>query len=84
MDAAPDAFLEATPVSGSADSPSAFRQIHYVNADHVGAAFSSMNAMRRSGLLCDIALEVGDAQLRAHKVVLAATSAYFNAMFTSE
>jgi hypothetical protein len=77
-------------------------QVHYVNSDHLGSAFSAMNVMRQSNQLCDISLEVLDAnssssstpsspnnttnirQVRAHKVVLAAASAYFNAMFNSK
>ncbi|XP_015786349.1 kelch-like protein 17 isoform X2 [Tetranychus urticae] len=60
------------------------RSINYVNNDHLSAIFSSLNYMRKNGQLCDIILQVAGSQLKAHKVVLSATSAYFNAMFNSE
>lgn len=78
----PELFMEDLPVG--TNNSAGFRQISYVNASHVGMAFSAMNVMRRSGQLCDITLEVSDAQIKGHKVVLAATSAYFNAMFNSK
>ena len=42
-----------------------------------------LNSMRESGTLCDIILIVEGVQFPAHKVVLAACSPYFQAMFTS-
>lgn len=79
--AIPD-FMEELPLGTS--NAAGFKQINYVNASHVGMAFSAMNVMRRSGQLCDISLEVSNNQIKGHKVVLAATSAYFNAMFNSK
>ena len=43
-----------------------------------------MNNMRLSGDMCDVRLIVGDKCVSAHKIVLAATSPYFHAMFTSK
>lgn len=61
-------------------------QVHYVNSEQLSSAFSSMNSMRQRGQLCDISLQVTASQtlINAHKVVLAAASAYFSAMFTSK
>ncbi|XP_014225331.1 kelch-like ECH-associated protein 1 [Trichogramma pretiosum] len=41
-----------------------------------------MYTMRNNRMLTDVALEVGDKVLWAHKIVLAASSSYFTAMFT--
>ena len=43
-----------------------------------------MDSMRQNTELCDVILAVDDVKIAAHKVVLAATSPYFHAMFTSE
>lgn len=58
--------------------------VHFSSSDHVSSAFRSMNHMRKSGLLCDVHLVAGNGgdQIKCHKIVLAATSAYFNAMFS--
>lgn len=40
--------------------------------------------MFRQGQLCDVLLVADDVQLSAHRVVLAACSHYFSAMFTSK
>ena len=37
--------------------------------------------LRRNGEFCDVVLKVGNIELCAHKVVLAASSSYFSAMF---
>lgn len=60
--------------------------IHFSSSDHVSLAFCSMNQMRKNGLLCDLHLVAGNGadQIKCHKIVLAATSAYFHAMFSSE
>lgn len=56
----------------------------YDDSSHSSTAFSAMNEMRKNGKLCDITLDVSGTEIPAHKVVLAASSAYFNAMFTNE
>ena len=42
-----------------------------------------MNNMRLSNDMTDITLLVGDREIPGHRVILAASSAYFHAMFTS-
>jgi len=42
----------------------------------------NLNAQRRENKFSDVGLVVGDRIIRAHRSVLAAGSAYFNAMFT--
>ncbi|EYC19501.1 hypothetical protein Y032_0024g898 [Ancylostoma ceylanicum] len=56
-----------------------------VNHEHIlyGQAFSTLDELRRDGLLCDVELSVGDHRtIAAHRVVLAAVIPYFHAMFT--
>ena len=43
-----------------------------------------MNRMRIHGQLCDIKLKSGISVVAAHRVVLAAVSPYFHAMFNGE
>ncbi|EDO42382.1 predicted protein [Nematostella vectensis] len=51
---------------------------------HTEEAFFSMKQMRCNSELCDVVLLVGDRRIYAHRLVLAACSQYFHAMFTSE
>ncbi|CAL8071894.1 unnamed protein product [Calicophoron daubneyi] len=46
-------------------------------------AFTKMNAFRKRGQLCDVVIKVGGREFLAHRVVLAATSDYFDAMFSN-
>ena len=45
--------------------------------------FEKLARLRRDSVLCDVVIEVGKKKFRAHKVVLAASSPYFEAMFLS-
>ena len=42
-----------------------------------------LDSLRVSGALCDVTLVVADQEFRAHKVILAASSPYFKAMFAT-
>lgn len=46
--------------------------------------FTQFDALRRNNELCDVDILVGDRKFPAHRVVLAAHSPYFHAMFTRE
>jgi len=54
----------------------------YRNQAHPGRVVEGMNTMRMAGLLCDVTLVAENAEIPAHKMVLAACSPYFYAMFT--
>ncbi|TRY82274.1 hypothetical protein DNTS_009376 [Danionella cerebrum] len=43
----------------------------------------SMNNLRKQGILCDVVLVVEGKHIRAHRVVLAGASHFFNLMFTT-
>ena len=51
--------------------------------EQLGAWLASFAALRRERLLCDVVVAVGGARFDAHRVVLAAGSGYFRALFTS-
>lgn len=58
--------------------------LHYVNPAHAISLLSALNEERLKGQLCDVLLIVGDQKFRAHKNVLAASSEYFQSLFTSK
>lgn len=55
----------------------------YKNNHHTNRAFEVLNTMRKEKLLCDVVLVADDMEIPAHRIVLAACSPYFVAMFTS-
>ena len=56
----------------------------FTAVDLFNSAFPAMSDMRRDGKLCDVTIKVDGTPFRAHKVVLAATIPYFQAMFEHE
>ncbi|XP_072051464.1 kelch-like protein 7 [Amphiura filiformis] len=46
-------------------------------------AFHGMYELQKKKTLCDVAIKIQDTTFHAHKIVLAATSKYFQTMFTS-
>uniref|UniRef100_A0A7M4EA62 Kelch like family member 12 n=1 Tax=Crocodylus porosus TaxID=8502 RepID=A0A7M4EA62_CROPO len=51
---------------------------------HAKSILNAMNSLRKSNTLCDVTLRVEQKDFPAHRIVLAACSDYFCAMFTSE
>lgn len=47
-------------------------------------AFGVLDELRKGGQLCDVTINVSGQEFKVHRVVLAATSPYFLAMFTGE
>lgn len=75
-----DTSLHAT---SSLSTPTSDRSL-FRHPNHTEKAFEALNALRKQGQLCDVLLVADDVQLSAHRVVLAACSHYFSAMFTSK
>ena len=57
--------------------------MHCTVVKHPKEAFEVMNHLRHADKLCDVSLRAGSERYRAHKLVLAAASPYFKAMFCS-
>uniref|UniRef100_A0A670XUB6 Kelch like family member 2 n=1 Tax=Pseudonaja textilis TaxID=8673 RepID=A0A670XUB6_PSETE len=55
-----------------------------VNPWHMKKAFKVLNELRSQNLLCDVTIVAEDVEIAAHRVVLAACSPYFYAMFAGE
>ena len=57
--------------------------MHFSIMRHPREALEVMSVLRRTRKLCDVTLVAGEERIQAHKIVLAASSPYFRAMFTS-
>ena len=57
---------------------------HFTSTDHCPGMVSVMKGFYNRGDLCDVILCAGGEELKAHRLVLAASCPYFDAMFTSE
>jgi len=57
------------------------RELH--NLHHARMLISNLFTLQQQGLLCDISLVSNGGEILAHRVVLAACSKYFEAMFTN-
>ncbi|KAK6322391.1 hypothetical protein J4Q44_G00071830 [Coregonus suidteri] len=56
--------------------------VHYSNPSHGLSVLGVLNEQRLRGQLCDTVLVVGDQRYKAHRSVLAASSEYFQSLFT--
>ena len=52
--------------------------------DILNGMVTNLSSLRQDESLCDVTLKIGDMSIKAHKVVLAASTPYFNAMFTNQ
>jgi len=70
----------------STDSDSSIASAQYLFTDvaHSKDLVTALRFLRRDEDLCDIVLRVGSTSISAHKVVLAASSPYFKAMFAGK
>lgn len=56
--------------------------MHYSNSSHALSVLGVLNEQRLRGQMCDVVLVVADQRYQAHKSVLAASSEYFQSLFT--
>ncbi|XP_072230935.1 zinc finger and BTB domain-containing protein 21 [Leuresthes tenuis] len=56
--------------------------VHYSNPSHALSVLGALNEQRLRGQMCDVVLAVADQRYQAHKSVLAASSEYFQSLFT--
>ncbi|MEJ1284891.1 heterogeneous nuclear ribonucleoprotein A0 [Cricetulus griseus] len=78
----PSVKLSPQPTVQAQDEEQSQRTVT-VNPAHMGKAFKVMNELRSKQLLCDVMIVAEDVEIEAHRVVLAACSPYFCAMFTA-
>jgi kelch-like protein 18 len=57
---------------------------NYTDPNRFDNGFRQMEEIRRNGKLCDITLVVKEHKFTAHRIVLASSIPYFNAMFLNE
>lgn len=65
-------------------SSSNSNRLVYTSERHPRHSLEAMNSLRKNRELCDVVLLVDGREIYTHRVVLAACSAYFRAMFTGE
>ena len=56
----------------------------FVNKKHSQSVLESMNRLRSNKKLCDVVIQVEENQFHAHRIVLAASTPYFEAMFSGD
>ncbi len=55
-----------------------------ISERHPKMLLEQISVLRKTNELCDVVLNVGASKIRAHKIILSASSPYFRAMFCSE
>ena len=82
------AFRDCSPTLGRLnpqnDSPVPEQTYTFNDVAHCKDMLNALDMLRQDEELCDMLLYVGNLTLNTHKVVLAANSAYFRAMFTGK
>ena len=58
--------------------------VFFNDAAHNKELLAVFSSLREQEELCDVTLRVGASRILAHRVILAGSSPYFRAMFTSE
>ena len=59
-------------------------RMRHISDRHPKQLLDTLDALRRCQELCDVVIKAGSKTLFAHRVILAACSPYFRAMFTGE
>ena len=60
------------------------REMEYFEREHPRNVFERLSKLRDNGDLCDVILIVNSNEIRAHRIVLAGCSQYFESMFIGE
>jgi hypothetical protein len=68
----------------SLPKPANSRELEYEEKEHPRNAFKILEKFRNKKDLCDCVLIAGDIEIKAHRVVLASCSSYFESMFIGE
>ncbi|XP_027499388.1 kelch-like protein 3 isoform X3 [Corapipo altera] len=76
--------IKQSPRSSEAAEDEKEQRTVTVNPSHMRKAFKVMNELRSKRLLCDVVIVAETVEMEAHRVVLAACSPYFCAMFTGD
>ena len=58
--------------------------LRYSSPNDLLSTFKRMDAFRANTQLCDVTLVAGERKIRAHRVIMAGFSDYFNAMFNGD
>ncbi len=74
----PHRYLSSPPFRDNSSKP----QLVHKPSRHSNKAFARLIEMRKSEKLCDVVIEVDKVTIKAHRVILAACSPYFHAMFS--
>ncbi|XP_023349812.1 kelch-like protein diablo [Eurytemora carolleeae] len=64
------------------DRPPSPARMEYRSDKHARSTLTELSLIRKLHDLCDVVINVGNRKIYAHKVILAACSPYFRAMFT--
>ena len=70
--------------SSDSDSSCSSAQYDFTDVAHSKDLVNALRFLRQDEDLCDVVLRVGSTSISAHKVVLAASSPYFKAMFAGK
>ena len=60
------------------------RQYLFTDVAHSKDLVTALKSLRQDEDLCDVVLKVGSTSISTHRVILAASSPYFKAMFTGK
>ncbi|KRY65537.1 Kelch-like protein 20, partial [Trichinella pseudospiralis] len=73
-----------SPATSSENAAATVSMMHYISEKHPRAFLEAAQSLQRMCELCDVVIHCGSKQIFAHRLILAACSPYFRAMFTSE
>lgn len=73
-----------SPYRSDSESSIVRRQYLFADVAHSKDLVTALKSLRGDEDLCDVVLKVGSTSISAHRVILAASSPYFKAMFTGD